>query len=110
MFLEIALSFAAGLAAGAVYFAGLWLTVRLFTTKRLAPPWLLLSLIVRLAVLVGAFFWIMEAGWERLLAAFGGFIAARLIATWSMRVRGGSRANGADRPQTIGAEDADHAG
>ena len=109
MLFKIMISFAAGLIIGAVYFAGLWFTVRRLTGAGLAPLWLFISAVVRLAFLVAALFWIMNGSWERLLAALAGILVARFVATWTARVSDAPEANRADRPQTIGAADADHA-
>lgn len=108
MLFDLTLSFAAGLLVGAAYFAGLWFTVRRLTGTGLAPLWLFVSAVVRLAVLVGALFWIMDGRGEKLLAALAGVLVARLVATWTARVSDTPEAK-ADRPQTIGAADADHA-
>ena len=109
MLFEITISFAAGLIIGAVYFAGLWFTVRRVTDTGAAPLWLLVSAVVRLAFLVAALFWIMDGRWERLLAALAGVIVARLVATWMARFNDTAEGKRVDRPQTIGATDADHA-
>lgn len=109
MLFDITISFAVGLIIGAAYFAGLWFTVRRLTDTGLAPLWLFLSAIIRLALLVGALFWIMDGRWERLLAALAGILVARLAATWIARVGAASDGKEGDRPPTIGAADADHA-
>lgn len=109
MLFDITISFAAGLIIGAAYFAGLWFTVRRLTDTRLAPLWLFVSAIIRLAFLIGALFWVMDGRWERLLAALAGIFVARLVATWVARAGDASEGKRADRPRTIGAADADHA-
>ena len=109
MLFDLTLSFAAGLLVGAAYFAGLWFTVRRITDSGLAPLWLLVSAVVRLAFLIAALFWIMDGRWERLLAALAGVLVARLVATWTARVNDAPEGKRASRPQTIGATDADHA-
>lgn len=109
MLADLAISFIMGLLIGAAYFVGLWLTVFRLTGMGLAPAWLFISAVVRLALLVATLFWIMDDRWERLLAALAGVLVARSIATWVTRVSEFPGANMANRPRVIGADDADHA-
>lgn len=74
-----------GMAAGAVYFAALWLTVSMVTAGSLGPAWLLVSALTRLALLVGVLFWIMDGQIDRLLAALAGFLAVRVATLWRIR-------------------------
>ena len=82
---NLALSFVVGLAAGGVYFAGLWLTVRGFAGGRLAPGWLMVSAVIRLAFLVAVLAWIMDGHLGRLFAALAGILLVRFAAIWPMR-------------------------
>ena len=109
MLFEVTISFVAGLIIGAAYFAGLWFTVRRLTDTGLAPLWLFVSAVVRLAFLICALFWIMDGRGDKLLAALAGVIVARLVATWSMRGSNAPTAHKSGRPQVMGATDADHA-
>jgi F1F0 ATPase subunit 2 len=84
-FMDLALSFFAGSAAGAAYLGALWLSVRAVTRGGLSPAWLLVSAVVRLAFLLGALFWIMGGQISRLFAALVGFTLIRLAATWPGR-------------------------
>jgi len=73
------LAFAAiGAVLGALYFGGLWLTVR--RLPRLDHPmlWLLASTITRLALVLAAFLLVSQGHWTRLLACLIGFVAVRL--------------------------------
>jgi len=74
-----ALGLAVGLALGAVFFGGLWLTVRLGVSSRFAPLWFLLSLLVRLGIALAAFVWIGRDEPVRLIAALVGFLVARSV-------------------------------
>lgn len=78
--LDLILRFAGGLVAGAAYYLALWLMVRWFTRRSAAPAWLLLGAAVRLALLMGALFWIMGGRPEGLAAALAGFFVVRLAA------------------------------
>jgi F1F0 ATPase subunit 2 len=105
---DIALSFAAGMAAGGAYFAALWLTVRWLTRYRLAPAWLLVSAVVRLAFLIAILFWIMDNDVTKLFAALAGFLVVRLAATWRARFGGDLNRGGLSKittPEVIDATD-----
>lgn len=87
MIASVVLSFAAGMLVGGLYFAGLWVTVsRLPDARR---PMLLLagSTVVRLALLLGAIYLIMDGRWERLVACVLGILVARTaILVWRRRL------------------------
>lgn len=76
--------FAVGAALGAFYFLGLWWTVRRLDSRNPAAL-LLLSFLLRTAVVIGGFYLIMDGRWELLLTALGGFIAARVVIVRQMR-------------------------
>ena len=82
---DLIFAFAVGLLTGAIYFAALWYTVRW-----LAPVWLLISTVLRLAFLVAVLFWVMDNDAMKLLAALAGFLVVRYGATWPLR-RGDER-------------------
>lgn len=72
------LAFAAiGAVLGALYFGGLWLTIR--QLPRLSHPmlWLLISTITRLGLVLAAFYLVSQGQWQRLLACLVGFVAMR---------------------------------
>ena len=103
---ELALSFVVGLAAGAVYFAALWLTVRWLVRGGVAPIWLFASAVIRLAFLIGVLFWIMDGHLTRLFAALAGFLLVRIATTWPIRARGRRRAQEPGTATTPEANDA----
>jgi len=76
-FLILAVALAAGLLLGAVFFGGLWWTVRKGVSSR-RPAFLFLgSLLLRTGfVLVGLYF-AGHGDWRRLVACLVGFIIAR---------------------------------
>lgn len=80
----------AGLALGAVFFGGLWWTLR----KSLASPrpalWILGSLLTRMSLLLVGLYLVSDGEWQRLLAGLAGVIGARYIVLWLTRF--------ADRP------------
>lgn len=80
----LGLALLAGVTIGVFFFGGLWLTVRRIPTSNNPGLLLMVSLIVRMAVALGAFFLIMDGSWQRLLVSVVGFILARqlLIQRW----------------------------
>ena len=79
------LALVAGLLLGLVFFGGLWWTVRRGLTA--GHPALLFvgSLVLRMAVAVGGFWWVSDGQWDRLLACLVGFLVARLVITRASR-------------------------
>jgi len=75
------LAFAAGLALGAFYFITLWRTVKgLPDTPR--PVRLILgSFVLRMAVVLPGFYFVMVGEWQRLAIALIGFILMRMFLT-----------------------------
>ncbi len=78
--------FISGLLLAAIYLGSLWLTVQ--RIDRLEHPglWFVTSLIVRMLLLLVAFYFILGDGhWPRLLAALCGFITLRILVTNRVR-------------------------
>lgn len=77
--MALTLSGVAGLVLGAVFFGGLWWTLR----KSLASPrpalWLLGSMLVRMSLVLVGLYLISGGQWERLLAGLAGVIGARYL-------------------------------
>jgi F1F0 ATPase subunit 2 len=76
---ELAFSFAAGLCIGGFYFMALWWTVKQLWKKKNQARLLLMSLIIRFLATIAGFFLVMGGHWERLLAAFAGFLLVRIL-------------------------------
>lgn len=76
---SLILSGIAGMAIGLLYFGGLWLTIRQLPQSRHPVLLMMSSLIVRTAITVGAFYYVMNQHWERAIACLIGFIAIRMI-------------------------------
>lgn len=79
--LSLALSLAAGLVLGAIFFGGLWWTVRKGVTSPRPALWFIGSLLVRTSIILGGFYFIGRDHWERMLACLIGFLIARVIVT-----------------------------
>lgn len=73
------LAWFAGLLLGAVFFGGLWWTVRKGIVSRYAPLWFLGSLIVRMSIVLAGFYLVGGGHWQRLLACLLGFFIARFL-------------------------------
>jgi F1F0 ATPase subunit 2 len=73
---------AAGILLGAIFFGGLWWTVRIGVSSKRPAIWFFGSLLLRMSVALVGFYLVARGRWERLLACILGFIIARLVVTW----------------------------
>lgn len=73
--------FGAGLLLGAIFYGGLWWTVKKGVASHYAGLWFTASLWLRLSVAAGGFYLIGQDDWQRYLICFAGFIAARIAVT-----------------------------
>ena len=80
-FLMLALALVAGLLLGAIFFGGLWWTVRKGLVSKQPALWFLGSVLVRMGVVLAGFYFVGQGHWERLVACLVGFIMARFIVT-----------------------------
>lgn len=69
----------AGMILGAIFFGGLWWTVRKAVASAHAALWFLLSMLLRSAIVILGFYFIMGGSWQKLLAGLLGFTIARLL-------------------------------
>lgn len=79
--LILILAGAAGLGLGAIFFGGLWWTVREGVASPKPALWFLGSALLRTPITVAGFYFISGGQWQRLVACLVGFMAARLIVT-----------------------------
>jgi F1F0 ATPase subunit 2 len=77
--LDIGIALAAGAALGAVYFGLLWLTVRAIPRSKSPAALVFGSLLGRLALALGVFYFVMDGRWERLLVCLAGFLIVRQV-------------------------------
>jgi F1F0 ATPase subunit 2 len=77
----------AGLVLGAIFFGGLWWTVRRIAEPSAGPFGFLGSLLLRMALVLGGVYWIGDGDWRRLCACLVGFLAARILASRLVRAR-----------------------
>ena len=80
--LMLSLAGVAGLIMGAIFFGGLWWTVRKGVSSKRPALWFLGSLLLRTGVVVAGFYVVSDGHWQRLLACLFGFAVARFIVTW----------------------------
>lgn len=77
--LTLSLAVIAGVALGALFFGGLWWSVKKGLQSGEPALWFFGSLVVRTAVAVAGFYFVGGGHWQRMLACLVGFIAARVI-------------------------------
>ncbi len=83
--LTLLLAAFAGLSLGAVFFGGLWWTVRKAVVAKHPALWFLGSLIVRMGIVMFGFYLVGGGQWQRWLSCLVGFILARFLVTWLSR-------------------------
>jgi F1F0 ATPase subunit 2 len=76
-FLGLVLALAAGLSLGAIFFGGLWWTVRKGVSSKRPAFWFLGSLLLRMSLVLVGFYFVGRGNWQRLVACLLGFIIAR---------------------------------
>ena len=87
--LALVLAGMAGLVLGAVFFGGLWWTVRKGVSSQRPARWFLGSLLLRTGIVLAGFYFVAGGRWERLLPCLLGFVMARLAVTWLTRPSAG---------------------
>lgn len=75
----------AGLLLGAIFFGGLWWTVRKGLTAKQPALWFLSSTLLRMGIALVGFYFVGRSDWKRLLACLAGFVVARFVVTWLTR-------------------------
>ena len=84
--LRLAFALVAGILLGAVFFGGLWWTVRKRISSKHPALWFFGSMLLRMSIVLLGFYFILGGSWQRLLVGLLGFIVARLIVTRLTRV------------------------
>lgn len=79
--LTLVLALVVGLLLGAIYFGGLWWTVRKGMTSKRPALLFLGSLVLRTGVVVAGFYVVSDGHWQSLLACLFSFAIARLMVT-----------------------------
>lgn len=76
----------AGFLLGAIFFGGLWWTVRNGLSSAHPAMWFLLSLLLRMSITMTGFWLVANGHWERLLVCLLGFVMARHVVARLSRV------------------------
>ena len=84
--LSLMFSLAAGILLGAIFFGGLWWTVRKGVAAKRPALWFFGSMVLRMSIVLLGFYFVMRDDWMRLLAELVGFIIARQIVMRLTRV------------------------
>jgi F1F0 ATPase subunit 2 len=90
--LSLAAALAAGVLLGALFFGGLWWTVRLGLSSQRPALWFLGSLLARMSVALIGFYLVGGEQWERWLLCLLGFIVSRFVVQHGWRARQASDA------------------
>ena len=78
-YLFLVFALAAGLLLGAIFFGGLWWTVRKGVFSKSPALWFLGSMLLRMSLVLAGFYFVGRGNWQRLVACLVGFIIARHI-------------------------------
>ena len=98
--LSLVLALVTGILLGAMFFGGLWWTVRKGVSSKQPALWFFGSLFLRTSIALVGFYFIARGHWEMLLVCLLGFVIARLIVTRLTRA--------AEKPTYL-AQEASHA-
>jgi F1F0 ATPase subunit 2 len=77
--LELGLAALSGVFLGAMFFGGLWWTIRRGLISPVPALWFSGSLLIRTAAALGGFYWVSQVEWRRLSACLLGFLLARFV-------------------------------
>ena len=97
----LVLALSAGLLLGAIFFGGLWWTVRKGASSEQPAFWFLGSLLLRMSMALAGFYLVSSGHWQRLLVCLIGFVIARLVVLRLTRPSSGS--------QSLSAQEAGYA-
>jgi F1F0 ATPase subunit 2 len=84
---KVIVALLAGGFLGAIFFAGLWWTIRKGVSSRLPALWFSGSLFVRMAIVLPGFYFATCGHWPRIVACLTGFLLARMAVTRMVPVR-----------------------
>src|SRR5579884_1675494 len=73
---------AAGVLLGAFFFGGLWWTVIRGVSSPRPALWFFTSMLLRMSVTLGGFYFVGGEDWRRWLLCLFGFVLARLAMKW----------------------------
>jgi F1F0 ATPase subunit 2 len=90
--LTLTLAWLAGVVLGAIFFGGLWWTLRRGLSSKQPALWFLASMLLRMGLALVGFYLVGHDHWQRLLLCLLGFVVARLVVTWLTRTPGENHA------------------
>jgi F1F0 ATPase subunit 2 len=70
---------AGGVLLGAIFFGGLWWTVRKGMTAKSPALWFLGSSLLRMGIVLAGFYFVACGDWKKLLLCLLGFLIARVV-------------------------------
>jgi F1F0 ATPase subunit 2 len=70
---------AAGVLLGAIFFGGLWWTVRKGVTAKSPALWFLGSSLLRMSIILAGFYFVARGDCKKLLLCLVGFLIARVV-------------------------------
>jgi F1F0 ATPase subunit 2 len=76
--LILVLALLGGGSLGTIFFGGLWWTVQRGVSAQQPALWFFGSLMLRTAIALSGFYFVMHGDWRRLLACLCGFLLARM--------------------------------
>ena len=96
--LILALAWIAGGALGAIFYGGLWWTIRKGVASTQPALWFFGSLVLRLSIALPGFYFVFGGRWERLVLCLVGFTMARPAVSWLTRATEHSSAEARHAP------------
>ncbi len=75
------LAWTAGGGLGAIFYGGLWWTIRKGVSSAKPARWFLGSLLLRMSIALAGFYFVTGGQWERLMLCLLGFFMARVAVT-----------------------------
>jgi len=78
-YLFLVFALVAGILLGAIFFGGLWWTVRKGVFSKSPALWFLGSMLLRVGIVLAGFYFVGRGDWQRLVTCLLGFIIARFI-------------------------------
>ena len=95
--LSLVLALVTGVLLGAMFFGGLWYTVKKGVSSKRSALWFFGSLLLRTSITLAGLYFIARGSWERLIVCLVGFVIARLVVTRLTRA--------AEKPTYLAQED-----
>lgn len=85
--LTLVLAWISGCGLGAIFYGGLWWTVRQGVSSNRPALWFSGSLLVRVTIALGGFYFVGAGHWASLVVCLLGFSMARPVVLWLTRAK-----------------------